>query len=117
MYCTCGNFNGLFILWTRSSRKTAPGESRFNISLLVYRQPTGFSLRVVGVELFHELYDLILDFVDQLLALDLSGLACDQSQACLLVFCVEVACDCPQTVRQLRVQRIVVLFAAGSWLS
>ena len=30
---------------------------------------------------------------------------------------VAVACDCPQTVRQLLVQRIVVLVAAGFWLS
>ena len=55
---------------------------------------------------FHELYDLILDFVDQLLALDLSGLAC------LLVFPVTVACDCPQTVRKLLVQRIDNLFSS-----
>ena len=45
------------------------------------------------------------------------GLACDQSQTCLLVFSVAVAGDSPQTVRQLLVQRIVILFPAGSWLS
>ena len=55
---------------------------------------------------FHELYDLILDFVNQLLALDLSGLAC------LLVFPVTFACDCTQTVRQLLVQRIDNLFCS-----
>ena len=37
--------------------------------------------------------------------------------ACLLVFSVAVACDCPQTVRQLLVQLVDVLFAAASWLS
>ena len=48
----------------------------------------------------------------QLLTLD-SG---HSGLACLLVFSAAEACDCPQTVRQLLVQRIVVLFAAGSWL-
>ena len=85
--------------------------------LPVYRPPTGFSLAVDGVErfhlhcvddvlrgflnwavfVFHELYDLILDFVDQLFALG-SG---HSGLACLLVFSVAVACDCPQTVRQI----------------
>ena len=53
--------------------------------------------------MFHELYDLILDFVDQLFALDLSGLAC---------LLVTFACDCPQTVRPLLVQRIDDLFCS-----
>ena len=53
---------------------------------------------------FQELCDLILDFVDQLLALDLSGCAC------LLAFPATVACDCPQTVRKLLVHRIDNLF-------
>ena len=58
---------------------------------------------------FHELYDLIVDFVDQLLALDLNGLAC------LLVFC-RSCLRLPTTVRHLLVQRIDVLFAVGSCL-
>ena len=57
---------------------------------------------------------LSLDFVDQLLALDLSGF---QSQSCLLVFSVAVVCDCPQTVRQLLVcVGQLVLFDAGPCL-
>ena len=58
-----------------------------------------------GSELvFHELYDLILGFVDQLLALDLSGLACSLSR--LLA-----------TAHKLSVNVLSnVLFAAGSCL-
>ena len=55
---------------------------------------------------FHELYHLFLDSVDQLLALDQSGLAS------LLVFPVTDACDCAQTVRQRLVQRIDNLFCS-----
>ena len=111
------------MIWNIFSHESA------NIALPVYRLPTGFYLRADGVvELFHlhcvdDVQRVLCvqlsfgDFVDQLLALDLSGLACDQRQACLLVFSVAVAFDCPQTVRQLLVQRVVDLFAAGSWLS
>ena len=55
---------------------------------------------------------LILVFVHQLLALD----SCHSRLACLLVFSVAVAGNCPQTVRQHCVGQLV-LFAAGSWLS
>ena len=44
--------------------------------------------------------------LSQLRALDLSGLAC------LLAFPVTIACDCPQTVRQLLVQSIDNLFCS-----
>ena len=54
------------------------------------------------------------DFVDQLLALD-SG---HSGLACLLVFSVAVACNCPQTICQhLVCVGQLVLFAAGSRLS
>ena len=57
---------------------------------------------------FHELVQLILDFVDQLLAFD-SG---QSGLACFLVFSLTVACDCPQAVRQLLVQRMDNLFCS-----
>ena len=59
---------------------------------------------------FHELHHLFLDSVDQLLALDQSGLAS------LLVVPVTDVCDCPRTVRQRLVPNASTTCSVRCWI-
>ena len=128
MYCTCGNFNGLCTLWISFLCTLNLGSldllgHLIHFSWYALKQfcwfmtnPTvhftGFSLRADGVvEQFHLhcVDDVLCGFHVQLSfwtsLLNSSLLTGHTSLACLLMFSVAVACDCPQTVRQLLVQR------------